>query len=137
MKRRSRKQAHTDNRLFLKLGMMTCGFLIFAGVFGVGTVYYRKQIALLGAETRTHENQLAQIERFDSRLTGELAIALSPANLSRQNLLFNLELRPATERQIVRVTGESQERFVEFRRNELFSARQPTAFVFHPQEGSP
>ncbi len=137
MKRGSRKKQKADNRLFQKLGMMTCGFVLFAGIFGVGTVYFRKQIALMGAETRTHESQLTQIERLDSRLTGELAIALSPANLRRQNLLFDLNLRPPTERQIVRVTSESQERFVQFRRDELISARQPTAFVFNTTERTP
>lgn len=125
-----------QSSFFPVLGVMTCVFLLIAGVFGLGTVHLRKDIARAAAETRALENRLAGIRLAEIRLTGEIAIARNPSRLREKNEEFVLGLRPPFERQIVRVGVESQERFAELRWNEMTAVRQPTYFAFNLYESN-
>lgn len=110
----------------------TLAFLAIAGSFGVATVHTRHKIAATAAESRAIDRRLVEAERINARLTGEIAIATSPARLKELNIALNLGLRPPIERQIVRVTAEAQERFAAFRWNQLVTISEPTTFAFSP-----
>jgi hypothetical protein len=105
-------------------------FVFIAGSFGLATVWLRQQIALTATETRAMERRLVDLERLDSKFTGEIALAMSPFFLEAQNQRFSLGLRQPQENQVVRVDSETQIRFAEFRWNQLVSVPEESRITF-------
>lgn len=106
-------------------------FVFISGSFGLATVFLRQQIAVTATETRALDSRLADIERLNSKLTGEIALAMNPFHLEAQNQRFSLGLARPKENQVVRVNAETQIRFAQFRWNQLVDASQETEFTFY------
>lgn len=128
------KKKNSVNPLGQRLVILTCLFLIASGVFGVGTVWLRHEIATAGTATRVLENRLAELERHEARVTSEIAQSLHPAFLKMQNERFSLGLRPAREEQVIRVSAEEQERFVRMRAETLARASDGYELTFSGRE---
>lgn len=111
-------------------------FIFFVGSFGLATVSLRQQIATSAAQARSMERRLVELERLDSRLTGEIAMAMSPAFLEAQNERFELGLRQPQENQVIRVNKETQVRFAQQRWNQIVSAQEETSFSFYVPESN-
>jgi hypothetical protein len=127
---RSRKQNHFGRHLLV----LTFLFILFAGSFGLATVWLRQQIAESAVATRAMERRLAEIERLDLKLTSDLAMATKPFNLELLNQRHALGLRPPLDSQLVQVAGETQVRFAQFRWNQLVSLPPETYFSFYALE---
>lgn len=110
---------------------LTFLFVFFAGSFGLATVWLRQQIAIAGSETRAMEQRLADVERFDAKLTGEIALAMGPFFLEQQNARFALGLRQPQEKQVVRVDARTQERFARFRSDQMVSLPDQPRFTLN------
>jgi hypothetical protein len=126
----------TRNPFGRHLLVLTFLFILFAGSFGLATVWLRQQIAHAGLETRVMERRLAEVERFDLRLTSEIAMATSPFTLEQLNQHYNLGLRPPRESQLVQVNAETQIRFAQFRWDQLVSLQEETLFSFYTSENN-
>lgn len=124
----------TNSNFWRRLATLTFLFIFVAGSFGLATVWLRQKIAVSGAETRSMERRLAEIERAESRYTGEIALALSPYHLETQNQRFELDLRQPREEQVVRVDAETQTRFAQFRWNQLVSTAEENSFSYYSPE---
>lgn len=116
-----------------QLVFLTFIFVFVAGAFGVVTVGLRQEIATSGAEARAMERRLTEIDRFISKHSGEIAIAMSPAQLEAQNHYFQLGLRAPQEDQVVRVNAETQIRFAEQRWRQLVEVPTETVSFFAPE----
>ncbi len=126
---RTRKRSYLGRQLLV----LTFLFVFFAGSFGLATVWLRQQIAIAGSETRAMEQRLADVERFDAKLTGEIALAMSPFFLEQQNARFALGLRQPQEKQVVRVDSRTQERFAQFRSDQLASVPDQPRFSLNSE----
>lgn len=109
-------------------------FIFFLGSFGLGTVGLRQQIATSAAQARAMERRLVELDRIGSKLTGEIAMALSPVHLEAQNERFQLELRQPRENQVVRVNSETQTRFAQRRWEQVVSVPEETTVSFYAPE---
>lgn len=114
-----------------QLLVLTFLFVFVSGSFGLATVFLRQQIAVTAAETRSMERQLDEINRLNGKLTGEIALAMSPFHLEAQNQRFSLGLRQPQENQVVRVDAETQVRFAQFRWDQLVNAPEEPQFTFY------
>ncbi|SRR5690606_24031968 len=106
-------------------------FVFFVGTFGLVTVWLRQQIAETATRARAMERRLVEIERHESRLTGEIAIAMSPAFLDAQNRRFDLGLRPASPEQVVRIDSTEQIQFARRRWDRLVTAESEGTLTFY------
>lgn len=120
------QRSHLGRRLFL----LTFLFLFLSGVFGVGTVWLRHEIASAGSSTRLLELRLAELERHEARVSAEIAQSFHPSFLEMQNERFALGLRPAREAQVIRVSSEAQERFAHMRSENLAQASEDYQMSF-------
>ncbi|HLS28337.1 MAG TPA: hypothetical protein VK041_06775 [Opitutales bacterium] len=111
--------------------LLTFLFIFFVGSFGLTTVWLRQQIAASGAKTSSMERRLVELERLESRLTGEIAIAVSPGYLEEQNQRFRLGLRRATDDQVVYIDGPQQIRFAENRWEQLVRVPEEKSLTFY------
>lgn len=113
---------------------MTFIFIFFAGSFGLATVWLRQQIAVAATESRALERRLTDVERMRDKVVGEIATFTTASFLEEQNRRFGLGLGRPQENQVVRVNAQTQERFAEFRWNQLVSLQEETSFTFGAPE---
>jgi len=75
---------------------------LFAGL-GVGFVWYKNQIDLLGRQIKQHEVRLAELQRDNKTRRDQLATLCSPVNLEARVKKLNLGLGPPALSQIIRL----------------------------------
>jgi hypothetical protein len=100
------------NRVFL----LTLALLVFAGSLGLGAVWMRQEISRTAARNRAVQIRLADLERKLAGVDAEVAAALNPAALLRQNDALRLGLVVPREEFLARV-GESPERLLAAKRS--------------------
>ncbi len=109
------------NALVSKLIALTLTFLVFAGTLGLGAVWVRQEIFQTANRSRGLEVKLADIERRLDEVNAEVATALNPDALLRQNKHMRLGLVMPQEVRVARVEL-SPERMLAARRNrEIFN----------------
>lgn len=77
------------------------------------------------------ERRLVELERLESRLTGEIAISVSPGYLEEQNQRFRLGLRRASEDQVVYIDNKQQIRFAENRWDQVVRLPEENRLTFY------
>jgi hypothetical protein len=78
--------------------LLLCGFFVTAGV---GYVWYKNQINLLGHQIKERENRLAELQRANKVRRDNFATLCSPARLG--DLVKNLGLGPPALTQVIRL----------------------------------
>lgn len=100
---------------------LTLMLLVFSGSLGLGAVWVRQEIS--GAANRSHafERKIADVERRLDEVNAEVASALNPHSLLRQNQAMQLGLSTPRETQVVRVEESVELRLASKRNREIFS----------------
>ncbi|MGZ4962787.1 MAG: hypothetical protein ACXWKG_13375 [Limisphaerales bacterium] len=80
--------------------LLLCAFFVTAGV---GYVWYKNQISLLGHQIKERENRLADLERGNKVRRDNLAALCSPVKLIDLVRTMNLGLGPPAETQKIRL----------------------------------
>ncbi len=99
-----------------RLIALTLLLLVFTGTLGLGAVWMRQEISQTANFSRTLEDRLTGVERRLDEVNAEVAAAVNPDALLRQNGLMNLALVSPREIQVVRVP-ESPELRLAAKRN--------------------
>src|SRR5271169_5025790 len=77
------------------------------GGSGVGYVWQKTQIYLLGQQIRQRELQLGELQNQNRKLRDQLAVLQTPAMLDQRVRELNLGLVPAQPSQVLRLTEPS------------------------------
>ncbi len=104
------------NQLLLCL-LITLGV---SGSIGVGAVWLRHQISATANDNRRREARIAELERRIAEATTMIESEESSESLRRLNIEMGLGLAPASDAQVVRVTGDDLSRRAAERNRELF-----------------
>lgn len=101
---------------------LTLLLLVFSGSLGLGAVWVRQEIS--GSANRSHgiENKIADVERRLDEVNAEVAAALNPSELLRQNQVMLLGLSAPRELQVRRVDGSPELRLAAKRNGDIFKS---------------
>ncbi len=109
------------NTLVNRVIFLTLLLLVFSGSIGLGAVWMRQEISQAANESRLLHARLADIERRLDEVNAQVAAAVNPDALLKQNQSMRLALAAPREIQVVRI-GESPEMRLAAKRNrEVFS----------------
>jgi hypothetical protein len=110
--------AHTFVSQLIALALL---LLVFSGSLGLGAVWVRQEIS--GSANRSHgiETKIAEVERRLDEVNAEVAAALNPSELLRQNQAMMLGLSSPREVQITRVNELPELRLARKRNGEIFN----------------
>jgi hypothetical protein len=100
---------------------LTLLLLVFTGTLGLGAVWMRQEISSTANFSRTLEDRLTGVERRLDEVNAEVAAAVNPDALLRQNKFMNLALVAPREIQVVRVEGSAELRLAAKRNREVFN----------------
>jgi len=104
---RNRKNESAAARLAPALkAFLLCLFFVIAGV---GYVWYKNQITVLGQQVKQRENRLVELERQNKMRRDQLAALCSPVALDARVKKLNLGLGPPALAQIIRLMEMSTE----------------------------
>ena len=95
---------------------LTLLLLIFSGSLGLGAVWVRQEISGTANRSRLLEVKIANVERRLDEVNAEVAAALNPDALLRQNQAMRIGLVSPRDAQVVRVY-ESPELLLAAKRN--------------------
>lgn len=109
------------NALVNKIVALTLCLLVFSGTLGLGAVWVRQEIYSTANRSRSVELQLADVERHLDEVNAEVAAALNPSALLRQNEAMRLGLVAPREVQVVRVDESPELRLAAKRNREAFA----------------
>lgn len=109
------------NTLVNKIVALTLCLLVFSGTLGLGAVWVRQEIYSTANRSRAVELRIADVERHLDEVGAEVAAALHPAALLRQNEAMRLGLVAPREVQVVRVDESPELRLAAKRNREAFS----------------
>ena len=106
---------------------LTLLLLVFSGSLGLGAVWVRQEIS--GTANRSHaiETKIADVERRMDEVNAEVAAALNPSALLRQNQTMMLGLSSPREMQIVRIQGSPELHLASKRNREMFTLSSNTS----------
>lgn len=124
------------NALVNKLVALTLCLLIFAGTLGLGAVYVRQEIFATANRSRAVEQQIADVERQLDEVNAQVAAALNPATLLRQNDTMGLGLTAPRTVQVVRVEESPELRLAGKRTRDVLGLASKEA-VFALNIGAP
>ncbi len=109
------------NALANQVVAMTLCLLVFTGTLGLGAVWVRQEIFSTTNRARAIEVQIADVERRLDEIDADVAAALNPAELLRQNEFMRLGLVAPKELQVARVGEAPELRLAAKRNREIFS----------------
>lgn len=110
--------AHTlVNRIIL----FTLALLVFSGSLGLGAVWMRQEISQAANQSRALHVKIEDIERRLDEVNAQVAAAVNPDTLLRQNESMRLALVAPRETQVVRVGESAELRLAAKRNREVFS----------------
>ncbi len=100
---------------------LTLLLLVFTGTLGLGAVWMRQEISQTANHSRTLEDKLTGVERRLDEVNAEVAAAVNPDALLRQNKFMHLTLVAPREIQVVRVDGSAELRLAAKHNREVFN----------------
>ena len=109
------------NALVNKLLALTLLLLVFAGSLGLGAVWVRQEIFQTANRSRVLHGRIVDIERRLDEVNAEVATALNPDALMRQNQSMRLGLMAPKEQQVERVGASPELRLAAKRNREVFT----------------
>ncbi len=77
-----------------------CGLFV---TLGVGYVWYKNQIDVLGHQIKERENRLADLRRQNQMMRDQLAVLCAPGALEERVKKLNLNLGPPSLDQVIRL----------------------------------
>jgi hypothetical protein len=80
--------------------VVLCAFFV---ALGIGFVWYKEQISLLGRQIKEREIQLTQLQRENKIRSDQLATLCSPVALDARVKKLNLGLGPPAFSQVIRM----------------------------------
>jgi hypothetical protein len=95
--------------------------LVFSGTLGLGAVWVRQEISQTANRSRALVARIADVERRLDEVNAEVAAAVNPDVLLKQNQAMRLGLGTPKEAQVVRVEGSPELRLAAKRNREIFS----------------
>jgi hypothetical protein len=99
---------------------LTLLLLTFTGTLGLGAVWMRQGISTTANSNRALEDRITEVERRLDEVNAEVAAAVNPDALLRQNTFMRLTLAAPREIQVVRVAGSPELRLAAKRNQEVF-----------------
>lgn len=121
-------------KLVNRLIAMVLFLLVFAGSLGLGAVWMRGEISRTANHSRALEGRITDVERRLDEVNAQVASAVNPDALLRQNGLMNLALVSPREIQVVRVPESPELRLAAKRNRDVFNLS--TASVASPASAS-
>lgn len=109
------------NALVNKIVILALCLLVFSGTLGLGAVWVRQEIYSTANRSRVVQLQVAEVERRLDEVNAEVATALNPGVLLRQNEVMRLGLVAPREVQVVRVDESPELRLAAKRNREAFA----------------
>jgi hypothetical protein len=100
---------------------MTLSLLVFAGTLGLGAVWMRQEISQTANRSRALEGRITDVVRRLDEVNAQVASALNPDALLRQNQAMKLALASPREIQVLRVSESAELRLAAKRNREIFS----------------
>jgi hypothetical protein len=104
-----------------RLIALTLLLLVFSGSLGLGAVWARQEISSTANRSRALVAKITDVERRLDEVNAEIAAAVNPDTLLRQNEAMRLGLATPREIQVVRVAESAELRLVAKRNREIFS----------------
>lgn len=109
------------NALVNRLIALTLLLLVFSGTLGLGAVWMRGEISRTANRSRALAGEIVDVERRLDEVNAQVASAVNPDALLRQNQFMNLALATPRELQVVRVSESAELRLASKRNREIFS----------------
>ncbi len=100
---------------------LTLLLLVFTGTLGLGAVWMRQEISSTANASRTLADSLTGVERRLDEVNAEVAAAVNPDALLRQNNFMHLTLAAPREIQVVRVAVSAELLLAAKRNREVFN----------------
>lgn len=113
--------------------LLTLMLLVFTGTLGLGAVWMRQEISQTANRSRAVEDQISDVARRLDEVNAEVAIAVNPDALLRQNNAMRLALAAPREIQVVRVSGSAELHLAEKRNREIFRTETVSFASFNRQ----
>jgi hypothetical protein len=110
-----------------RLIALTLLLLVFAGSLGLGAVWARQGISSAANRNRALEGRLADVERRLDEVNAQVATAVNPDVLLKQNQAMRLGLATPLETQVVRVDISPEIKLLQKRNSEVFSIASASA----------
>lgn len=107
--------------LVSKLLTLTLLLLVFAGTLGLGAVWVRQEIFQTANRSRVLQTRIADVERRLDEVNADVATALNPDALLKQNQFMRLGLIAPREQQVERVAISPELRLASKRSREIFT----------------
>lgn len=95
--------------------------LVFSGTLGLGAVWVRQEISQTANRSRALVAKIADVERRLDEVNAQVAAAVNPDVLLKQNQAMRLGLATPKEAQVVRVDGSPELRLAAKRNREIFN----------------
>ncbi len=100
---------------------MILTLLVLSGTLGLGAVWMRQEISQVANRSRAFEGRITDVERRLDEVNAQVAAALNPDALLRQNQFMNLALATPRELQVTRVSESAELRLATKRNRDVFS----------------
>ncbi len=107
--------------LVSRIILLTLCALMLGGSLGLGAVWMRQEISQTANQSRALQVKLADVERRLDEVNAQVAAAVNPHALLRQNETLRLALAAPREPQVVRVGVSPELRLAAKRNREVFS----------------
>lgn len=121
------------SNLINRVILLTLMLLVFTGTLGLGAVWMRQEISQTANRSRGLEDQLTDVARRLDEVNAQVAAAVNPDALMRQNEAMRLALAAPREIQVVRVSGSAELRLVEKRNRDIFRVETASFASFNRQ----
>jgi hypothetical protein len=95
-----------------RLIALTLLLLVFSGTLGLGAVWVRQEISQTANRSRALVAKVADVERRLDEVNAEIAAAVNPDALLKQNQAMRLGLASPREAQVVRIEGSPELRLL-------------------------
>jgi hypothetical protein len=115
--------------------LLTLMLLVFTGTLGLGAVWMRQEISQTANRSRALEDQFTDVARRLDEVNADVAAAVNPDALLRQNEAMRLGLAAPRELQVVRVSGSPELKLAARRNREIFRVETVSfaAFKLQPE----
>jgi hypothetical protein len=104
-----------------RLIALTLLLLVFSGSLGLGAVWVRQEISQTANRSRALVAKVADVERRLDEVNAEVAAAVNPDALLKQNQAMRLGLASPREMQVVRIEGSPELHLAQKRNREIFA----------------
>src|SRR3954468_9017378 len=104
-----------------RLIALTLLLLVFSGSLALGAVWVRQEMSQTANRSRALVAKISDVERRLDEVNAEIAAAVNPDTLLKQNQAMRLGLVSPREIQVVRIAGSPELRLAAKRNREIFN----------------